>query len=184
MQFLINQLATNKEVYNTEIDIPGVTVDKPFLLNRGSVAFSVGSPTRTTRLPVDWVYDGQGNPGTLPNRVLILLSNPERHVADLLVQYDGQGTGTLPNRVLHTFDKGIAVHRIERRNATNLLYPHVCEDTARSECETTPASKTIALGMLMTVSRKAARSRFTTIIRGYKPLLQFSWIQMTIIRRS
>ena len=118
VRFLINQLATNKEVYNTEIDIPGVTVDTPFLLNRGSVAFSV-EPTRTTRLPVDWVYDGQGNPGTLPNRVLILLSNPERHIADLLVQYDGQGTGTLPNRVLHTFDKGIAVHRIERRNATN-----------------------------------------------------------------
>ena len=36
------------------------------------------------------------------------------------MQYDGQGKpGTLPNRVIHTFDKGIAVHRIERRNATN-----------------------------------------------------------------
>ena len=115
VRFLINQLATNKEVYNTEIDIPGVTVDKPFLLNRGSVAFSV-EPTRTTRLPVDWVYDGQGNPGTLPNRVLILLSNPERHISDLLVQYDINGDSY---RVLHTFDKGIAVHRIERRNATN-----------------------------------------------------------------
>ena len=115
VRFLINQLATNKEVYNTEINIPGVTVDKPFLLNRGSVAFSV-EPTRTTRLPVDWVYDGQGNPGTLPNRVLILLSNPERHISDLLVQYDINGDSY---RVLHTFDKGIAVHRIERRNATN-----------------------------------------------------------------
>ena len=38
--------------------------------------------------------------------------------------------------------------------------------------------------MRLTVSRKAARSRFTTIIRGYKPRLQFSWIQMTIIHRS
>ena len=115
VRFLINQLATNKEVYNTEIDIPGVTLEDPFLLNRGSVAFSV-EPTRTTRLPVDWVYDGQGNPGTLPNRVLILLSNPERHISDLLVQYDINGDSY---RVLHTFDKGIAVHRIERRNATN-----------------------------------------------------------------
>ena len=109
VRFLINQLATNKEIYNTEIDIPGVTVDKPFLLNRGSVAFSV-EPTRTTRLPVDWVHDSTNN------RVLILLSNPERHIADLLVQYDINGDSY---RVLHTFDKGIAVHRIERRNATN-----------------------------------------------------------------
>ena len=115
VRFLINQLATNKEVYNTEIDIPGVTVDTPFLLNRGSVAFSVGSPTRTTRLPADWVYDGQGT-GTLPNRVLILLSNPERHISDLLVQYDVQADSY---RVLHTFDKDTAVHRIERRNSTN-----------------------------------------------------------------
>ena len=115
VRFLINQLATNKEVYNTEIDIPGVTVDKPFLLNRGSVAFSVGSPTRTTRLPVDWVVGVESGLQTPPT-ILILLSNPERHVVDLLVQYDVHADSY---RVLHTFDKGIAVHRIERRNATN-----------------------------------------------------------------
>ena len=109
VRFLIHQLAINKEVYNTEIDIPGVEVADPFLLNRGSVAFSV-EPTRTTRLPVDWVHDSTNN------RVLILLSNPERHIADLLVQYDVQADSY---RVLHTFDKGTAVHRIERRNATN-----------------------------------------------------------------
>ena len=73
------------------------------------MAFSV-EPTRTTRLPVDWVHDSTNN------RVLILLSNPEHHVADLLVQYDVQADSY---RVLHTFDKGTAVHRIERRNATN-----------------------------------------------------------------
>ena len=79
VRFLVSQLATNKEVYNTEIDIPGVTVDTPFLLNRGSVAFSV-EPTRTTRLPVDWVVRcGIG----VTNRILlILLSNPERHISD------------------------------------------------------------------------------------------------------
>ena len=110
VRFLINQLATNKEVYNTEIDIPGVTVDKPFLLNRGSVAFSV-EQTRTTRLPADWVYDSTND------RILILLSNPESHISDQLVQYDIDGDSY---RVLHTFDKGnLAVHRIERRNATN-----------------------------------------------------------------
>ena len=109
VRFLIHQLAINKEVYNTEIDIPGVEVEDPFLLNRGSVAFSVES-TRTTRLPVDWVYDSTNH------RVLILLSNPEGHIADLLVQYD---IGSDSYRVLQTFNKGVAVHRIERRNATN-----------------------------------------------------------------
>ncbi len=109
VRFLINQLALNKEVYNTEIDLPGVTVDTPFLLNRGSIAFSV-EPTRTTRVPVDWVYDATND------RILILLSNPEVHIADLLVQYDMRGDAY---RVLHTFEKGIAVHRIERRNATH-----------------------------------------------------------------
>lgn len=109
VRFLIHQLATNKEVYNTELDIPGVTVKDPFLLNRGSVAFSVDQ-TRTTRLPVDWVYDSTNH------RVLILLSNPEAHIADQLVHYDVAGDSY---RVLHTFDKRIAVHRIERRSGTN-----------------------------------------------------------------
>ena len=114
VRFLINQLATNKEIYNTEIDIPGVTVDTPFLLNRGSVAFSV-EPTRTTRLPVDWVVGVESGLQTPPT-ILILLSNPERHISDMLVQYDVQADSY---RVLHTFDKSTAVHRIERRNATN-----------------------------------------------------------------
>ena len=114
VRFLINQLATNKEVYNTEIDIPGVTLADPFLLNRGSVAFSV-ERTRTTRLPVDWVVGVESGLQTPPT-ILILLSNPERHIADLLVQYDINSDSY---RVLHTFDKGTAVHRIERRNATN-----------------------------------------------------------------
>ena len=114
VRFLIHQLTINKEVYNTEIDIPGVTVEDPFLLNRGSIAFSV-EPTRTTRLPVDWVYDGQGT-RSLPNRILVLLSNPEGHIADQLVQYNLSSDSY---RVLHTFDKGIAVHRIERRSGTH-----------------------------------------------------------------
>ena len=109
VRFLVSQLAINKEVYNTEIDIPGVEVEDPFLLNRGSVAFSV-EPTRTTQLPVDWVYNSTNA------RILILLSNPEGHIADQLVQYDVKGDSY---RVLHEFDKGIAVHRIERRSGTN-----------------------------------------------------------------
>ena len=78
------------------------------------MAFSV-EPTRTTRLPVDWVVGVESGLQTPPT-ILILLSNPERHISDLLVQYDVQADSY---RVLHTFDQGIAVHRIERRNATN-----------------------------------------------------------------
>ena len=109
VRFLIHQLAINKEVYNVEIDIPEVELENPFLLNRGSIAFSV-EPARTTRLPVDWVHD------STQNRILELLSNPESHIADQLVQYDLSSDSY---RVLHTFEKGIAVHRIERRSGTH-----------------------------------------------------------------
>ena len=126
VRFLINQLARNKEVYNTEIDIPGVEVAEPFLLNRGSIAFSV-EQTRTTRLPVDWVYD------STQNRMLILLSNPEAHIADLLVQYD---IASDSYRVLHTFGKDIAVHRIVRRSGTQyyiLTSAKITEDRSATE---------------------------------------------------
>ncbi len=109
VRFLINQLATNKDIYNTEIDIPGVEVEDPFLLNRGSIALSV-EQTRTTRLPVDWVYDATND------RILILLSNPERHLSDQLVQYTLSSDAY---RVLHTFDKDVSVHRIARRSGTH-----------------------------------------------------------------
>ena len=48
--------------------------------------------------------------------VLILPSNPEGHIADLLVQYNVESDNF---RTLYTFDKNIKAHRIERRNATN-----------------------------------------------------------------
>ena len=44
------------------------------------------------------------------------LSNPEGHVADLLVQYTLENDGF---RTLYTFDKDVKVHRIERRNGNN-----------------------------------------------------------------
>jgi len=131
VRFLIHQLAINKEVYNTEIDIPGAEVKDPFLLNRGSIAFSV-EPTRTTRLPVDWVVGVESGLQTPPT-LLILLSNPEGHISDLLVQYNLKDDSY---RVLHTFDKGIAVHRIARRNATNyyiLTSGKIAQDQSASE---------------------------------------------------
>lgn len=109
VRYLINQLAINKKVYNTEIDLPEVELDTPFLLNRGSIAFSV-EKTRTTRTPVDWAYDSTNE------RLLILLSNPESHINDLLVAYDLERD---THRVLHTFSKSIKVHRIARRDATH-----------------------------------------------------------------
>ena len=181
VRFLVSQLATNKEVYNTEIDIPGVTVDEPFLLNRGSVAFSVGSPTRTTRLPVDWVVGVESGLQTPPT-ILILLSNPERHIADLLVQYDIRRV-----IVIGCFTRSIRASRCiglsggMPRIITSSRLRKYSKIGVRGDPSRVQAT---AQGMRPIPSLKAVRSRFTTIIRGYKPLLQFSWIQMTIIHRS
>ncbi len=110
IRFLFKQLALNSEsLYNTEIELPEIETETPYILNRGSVPFSVEN-TRITRLLTDWVYDSTNA------RVLMLLSNPEGHIADVLVQYDVDGDAY---RSLHTFDNDIKVHRITRRNATN-----------------------------------------------------------------
>ena len=107
--FFISQVALNKTIYNAEIDLPAVELDNPFILNRGSVAFSV-EKTRNTRILTDWVYDATDK------RILMLLSNPERHIPDQLVQYSLNSDA---HRVLYEFDKDVLVHRIERRNSTN-----------------------------------------------------------------
>ena len=109
VRFLIKQAAINKDIYQTQIDIPAIQRDTPFILNRGSVPFSI-EDTRITRLPTDWVHDSTND------RVLNLLSNPESHVADLLVQYNLDSD---TYRSLHTFDKDISVHRITRRTSTD-----------------------------------------------------------------
>ena len=107
--FLFGQLALTGSVYNTDIQLPEVVLDAPTVFNRGSVPFSV-EDTRITRLITDWVHDATNN------RLLMLPSNPEGHVADLLVQYDIDGDSY---RILHTFDKDISVHRITRRTSTD-----------------------------------------------------------------
>ena len=78
-----------------------------------SIAVACRSLLRTHALhdlPTDWVHDSTND------RVLILLSNPESHIADLLAQYD---LGSDSYRILHTFDKDISVHRITRRTSTD-----------------------------------------------------------------
>ena len=109
VRFLFKQLGINKDIYQTQIDIPAIERDTPFILNRGSVPFSI-EDTRITRLPTDWVHDSTND------RLLIPLSNPESHIADLLAQYD---LGSDSYRILHTFDKGISVHRITRRTSAD-----------------------------------------------------------------
>ena len=109
VRFLFKQLGINKDIYQTQIDIPAIQRDTPFILNRGSVPFSI-EDTRITRLPTDWVHDSTND------RVLILLSNPESHIADLLAQYN---LGSDSYRILHTFETDISTHRITRRNSTD-----------------------------------------------------------------
>ena len=101
VRFLIAQLALSGVVYNTDIQLTDVELEDPTILNRGSVPYSVEN-TRITRLPTDWVHDSTND------RLLSLLSNPEGHIADMLVQYDLESD---TYRTLHTFDKDISVHR-------------------------------------------------------------------------
>ena len=109
VKFLFDQLALNTEVYNTSLDIPIVEQTDPFLLNRGSVSYSV-EDSRVTRRLTDWVYDPTNE------RVLMILGQAEGHIADILVQYDVERDSY---RTLYTFDKDVKAHRIARRDATN-----------------------------------------------------------------
>ena len=109
LQFLANQLGLNSDIYQVVLDIDFPALETPYILNQGSIGFSVEN-TRITRLTVDWVDD------PINNRILILLSNPEGHISDLLVQSDIHGNRY---QVLHTFDKNIKAHRIERRDSAN-----------------------------------------------------------------
>ena len=152
VRFLIKQLAINKDIYQTQIDIPAIERDTPFILNRGSVPFSV-EDTRITRLPTDWAHDSTND------RVLNLLSNPESHVADLLVQYNLDSD---TYRILHTFDKDISVHRIRGarvRITTSFQRKRFHRTGARQVYQ----ERSTALGMPTTPFRKVRRSRFYAI---------------------
>ena len=107
--YLIQQLGINGAIFNSHVMLSEREADMPFILNRGSVPFSVEN-TRSTRLLVGWVHDPTND------CVLMLLSNPEAHIADILVQYDVADDF---HRITQTFDKGIKTHRITRRNANN-----------------------------------------------------------------
>ena len=107
--YLIQQLGINGAIFNSHVMLSEREADMPFILNRGSVPFSVEN-TRSTRLLTDWVYDSTND------CVLMLLSNPEAHIADVLVQYDVADDF---HRITQTFDKDIKTHRITRRNANN-----------------------------------------------------------------
>ena len=109
VRFLIDQIALNQSVHNVEVDLPAQTVDDAYILNRGSVPYSAEN-ARVTRRLTDWVYDPTNE------RVLMILGNPEGHIADILVQYDVERDAY---RTLYTFDKDVKAHRIARRTATD-----------------------------------------------------------------
>ena len=109
VRFLIDQIALNQSVHNVEVDLPAQTVDDPYILNRGSVSYSVEN-SRVTRRLTDWVYDPTNE------RVLMILGQAEGHIADILVQYDVERD---VYRTLYTFDKNVKAHRIARRTATD-----------------------------------------------------------------
>ena len=105
-QSLINQIATNQQIYNTDIALPEISTETPTFFNHGSIAFEVEN-TRITRIPVDWTDDPDRE------RFLILLANPERHINDLIVQYDLKRD---THKILHTLPAEVKAHRIARKD--------------------------------------------------------------------
>ena len=133
VRFLIDQIALNQSVHNVEVDLPAQTLDDPYILNRGSVPYSVEN-ARVTRRLTDWVYDPTNE------RVLMLLGQAEGHIADILVQYDVERDAY---RTLYTFDKDVKAHRIARRTATDyyiLTSGAITQDRSASELPRTSDS--------------------------------------------
>lgn len=108
IEYLANQLALQAGLYQVIFDVDTIELENPYILNRGSVSYAT-EKTRITRLPVDWVYD------ETDDRLLILLSHPDDHIADWLVQHDRAQDR---NRVIYEFDNDIRVHRIARLDST------------------------------------------------------------------
>ena len=109
VRFLIQQLALARKIYNTEIQLPQVTLETPSIFNRGSVPFST-EKTRITRLPTDWVYDATSK------SILMLLWLILKVISRIeFVKYHIE---TDDFRVLYTFAKNTKAHRITRRAST------------------------------------------------------------------
>ena len=110
LEAILRLLAAGEtHAYNIEIDLTGKTLDTDYSLNRGNVSHHVQA-TRNTVLMKDWVHDDTAD------RILMLLSNPEQHLQDLIVEYSLTSN---TYRTMHTLPKNIKAHRIERRNSTN-----------------------------------------------------------------
>lgn len=129
IELLMKALSVGENhAYNIEIDLTGKTVDMPYVLNRGNIPRNI-QDIANTLIVTDWVYD------STDNRILMLLSNPEQHLDDLIVQYSLSENAY---RVLHTFSKSIKAYRIERRDSTNyyiLTSPPITQNRSAS---TTP----------------------------------------------
>ena len=117
LQRLASQLAIGAgTAYQVNIDVDAIDLDAPYILNLGNVSFDI-EKTRTTRPIVDWAYDPTNH------RILMLLSSDragqtsfEPKLGDMLVSLDLE---TDRYTLLRTFDAGVVVRRIARRDANN-----------------------------------------------------------------
>ena len=107
---LLKQLAVGESHgYNIEIDLTPTELSAPYILNRGNISHNIET-TRTTLLPMDWVYDATAD------RIIALLSNPEKHIQSRIVEYSLTYN---TYRTLHTLPKGAVGYRIQRQDSTN-----------------------------------------------------------------
>ena len=131
VRFLIDQIALNQSVHNVEVDLPAQTVDDPYILNRGSVPYSVEN-ARVTRRLTDWVYDPTNA------RVLMLVGQSEGHIADILVQYDVERDSL--SDALHVCESLSKHIGSQDATATELLHTHISapitqDRSARHDCQ-------------------------------------------------
>ena len=82
-------------------DLPEVD---PHISVRSNIQFNT-ELGRITRLPSDWIYD------PFSKSLYVLLSNPERHIPDQLVEYRLESD---TSHILHEFDPDIACYRIRK----------------------------------------------------------------------
>ena len=85
-------------------DFEDLPLVDPHISVRGNIQFNTEAG-RITRLPTDWIYD------PFAKSLYVLLSNPERHIPDQLVEYRLENDTT---HVLREFDPDLVVLPISR----------------------------------------------------------------------
>ena len=95
--FFVRKIVESEGIFNPFLDsLNGRPVTSPFFSNKGNLALHVQN-TRPTVYPQDWVYDATHK------RLFVLLSNPEGHIRDRLIEYDFE---TQEYQTIHEFPYG------------------------------------------------------------------------------